>query len=92
MDFYGRLGMYFFTIGALLSLFAGVFPLSSEMHNWVLVILIFLGTFSAILNVSEEEEVAFLVAASAFLITIVSFKFLLGTHPFVESTRTSSTS
>ena len=84
MDGYQRLGMYFFTLGAILAILAGAFPLSATMYDAVLVILIFLGVFSAILNVSENEEIAFIVAASAFLLAIVSFKFLLGHHEFIQ--------
>lgn len=80
---YHRVGMYFFTIGALLAILAGAFPLAPGVYDTVLVLLIFLGVFSAILNIGEEEELGFLVAASSFLIMIVSFKFLLGHHPLI---------
>lgn len=83
MDIYQRLGMYFFTLGALVSILAGALPLNAGMYEVVLVMLIFLGVFSAILNVSEEEELGFLVASASFLITIVGFKFLLGHHPLI---------
>lgn len=83
MDLYHRVGMYFFTIGALLAILAGAFPLAPGVYDVVLVLLIFLGVFSAVLNVGEEEELGFLVAATAFLIMIVSFKFLLGHHPLI---------
>lgn len=81
---YQRIGMYFFTVGAILAILAGAFPLSSGMYDLVLIVLIFLGVFSAILNVGEDEEIGFIVAASAFLLAIVSFKFLLGYHPFIQ--------
>ncbi len=84
MDWYQRMGMYFFTLGAILAILAGAFPMSATMYNFVLIILIFLGVFSAILNVGDDEEIGFIVAASAFLLTIVAFKFLLGYHPFIQ--------
>jgi len=84
MNIYQRMGMYFFTVGAILAILAGAFPLSSGMYDLVLIVLIFLGVFSAILNVGEDEEIGFIVAASAFLLAIVSFKFLLGYHPFIQ--------
>lgn len=83
MDIYKRLGMYFFTFGALLSILAGAFKLGDGMHEISLVILIFLGVFSAILNIDEEEEIGFLVAAASFLIAILTFQVVLANHPLV---------
>lgn len=85
MDLYHRVGMYFFTVGALIAILAGAFELSATMYDGVLVLLIFLGVFSAILNVREEEELAFLVASSAFLVMVFSFKFLLGHHELIQA-------
>ncbi|MBR9702890.1 ion transporter, partial [Candidatus Woesearchaeota archaeon] len=83
MDIYKRLGLYFFTFGALLSILAGAFKLGEGMHDLVLVILIFLGVFSAILNIDEEEEMGFLIASSSFLIAIITFDIVLASHPLV---------
>lgn len=85
MDFYKRLGMYFFAIGAILSLLAGAFPVSDSMYAFVMIVLVFLGVFSAILNVDEEEELAFVVAAAGFLIAVLCFKVLLGGNVLVAN-------
>lgn len=83
MDFYRQIGMYFFTLGALLSILAGAFTLEPLMYDLALMAIIFFGVFSAILNVSEEEELGFLVGSSAFLIAIISLSFLLNDHPII---------
>jgi hypothetical protein len=83
MDIYKGLGVYFFTFGALLAILAGAFTLSTGMHDIVLIMLIFFGVFSAILNIDEEEEIGFLVAAASVLIVIMASQLALGQHPLV---------
>lgn len=74
MDFYKKLGMYLFIVGSLLAVLAGAFPLTADMHLIALIALIFLGVFSAILNITDDEEHGFLIASAAFLLLILVFK------------------
>ena len=83
MHLYRKLGMYLFTLGAIIALLAGAFPLAEDAHNLALVSLVFLGVFSAILNITQEEEHPFLIAGSAFLLAILCFDALLGENPLV---------
>lgn len=74
MDFYKKLGMYLFIVGSLLAVLAGAFPLTDDMHNFALIALVFLGVFTAILNITDDEEHGFLIASAAFLLLILVFK------------------
>lgn len=76
MEFYKRLGTYFFVIGALLSIFAGVFPVQDNLAGLLVVAIIFFGVFAAILNV-DGDDMRFVMAAAGFLIVIVCAEVLL---------------
>ncbi len=84
MNLYTRIGMYFFLIGALLSVLDGAFIASQEMRGLVYVLLIFLGIFSGILNVSEDEEHHFLLSGAAFLLVILAFNMLFAGEPVLS--------
>lgn len=84
MDIYKRTGSYFFVTGALLTVFAGVFPLDGFALGGIMAAVIFLGMFSAILNV-EGDQYNFIVAASGYLVLAVCAQVLLGGTPIVES-------
>ncbi len=76
MEFYKRLGTYFFVIGALLAIFAGVFPVQENFSGLITVAIIFLGVFAAILNV-DGDDMRFVMSAAGFLIVIVCAEVLL---------------
>jgi len=85
MNVYSKLGMFFFIIGALLSVLDSTFPFEQGMRGAVYVVLIFTGIFAGILNVTEDEEHHFLVSAAAFLIIILAFSQIFqGEHYFLD--------
>ncbi len=83
MNLYTRIGMYFFIIGALLSILDGVFLVSEEVRAIIYLLLIFTGVFAGILNVSEDEEHHFLVSSVAFLVVVMAFNQVLVGHPLL---------
>jgi len=83
MNLYTRIGMYFFIIGALLSILDGVFLVSEQVRTIVYLLLIFTGVFAGILNVSEDEEHHFLVSSIAFLVVVMAFNQVLIGHPLL---------
>ena len=84
MNLYTRIGMYFFIIGALLSVLDGAFIASEDMRGLIYVLLIFFGLFAGILNVTEDEEHHFLVSGASFLLVILAFNMLFAGAPVLH--------
>ena len=68
------IGAWSFIIGALIALVLAVIP-STMGQPWVIGLLLVLGVIVGLLNISDREVIAFLVASVAFL---VSAPFLSG--------------
>jgi hypothetical protein len=83
MELYKHLGSYFFIVGAIISIFAGVFPINPEEFTFIMVAILFLGIFSAILNI-DGDDLRFVIAAAGFLIMIIGAEVLLGGNVLVE--------
>lgn len=84
MSLYRRLGMYFFIVGAILTVLDGVFPVDLKLKGYIYVILVFTGVFAGIMNITPDEEHHFLVSSTAFLLIIVSFELLFSSNIFIE--------
>jgi hypothetical protein len=80
---YTRLGMYFFIIGALISIFDGAFIQDPSVHGIIYIILIFTGIFAGLLNISEDEEHHFLMSAGVFILVIMAFNQIFAAEPFL---------
>jgi hypothetical protein len=78
---YTRLGMYFFIIGALISIFDGAFIQDPSVHGIIYIILIFTGIFAGLLNISEDEEHHFLMSAGVFILVIMAFNQIFAAEP-----------
>ncbi|MBN1275575.1 ion transporter [Candidatus Woesearchaeota archaeon] len=63
-----KLGTYFFIVGVLIAIFSGAFAISADMQIIALLMLIITGSFVGLLNIDEEREMHFLVAAGVFII------------------------
>jgi len=69
-----KVGTYFFILGVLIAIFSGSFPITSDMQVIVTLILIITGAFTGLLNIEEEREIHFLIAATAFIIASTVIK------------------
>ena len=67
-----RLGGWAFIIGALIAVILGAIT-STAGTTWVIGLLLILGIVVGLLNISEKEIVAFLVACVAFLVAAPAF-------------------
>lgn len=77
MNVYTRIGMYLFIIGALLTVFASVFPVDG-FGPVVNAALIFTGFFAGLLNITSDEEHQFLVSGLVFLVALVALNSFFG--------------
>ncbi len=59
--------MIFFIIGALISVFSGAFEVMGGLENVKLAFLLLLGLLVGLVNISDKEQINFLVASVAFL-------------------------
>lgn len=84
MDLYTRIGMYFFIIGALLSILDGAFFINEEVRGLIYIVLIFTGIFAGLLNISEDEEHHFLLASGVFILVIMGFNQIFAGHPLLS--------
>lgn len=74
-----KVGTYFFILGVLIAIFSGAFPITTDMQIIVLLLLIITGAFTGLLNIEEEREMHFLIAATAFIIASTVIKdYLIG--------------
>lgn len=78
MDLYTRIGMYLFLTGALVAIFASVFPVNPSLIPFIMVFLVFSGVFSGLLNISEDEERGFLISGGVLIITMLALDRLFG--------------
>ena len=72
-----RIGGWAFIIGALIAVILGVLP-STTSQPWVIGLLLALGVVVGLLNISDKEIVAFLVACVAFLVAAPVFAIAVG--------------
>ena len=70
--------MIFFILGTLISLFSGAFEVLDGMENVRIIVLVILGVIVGILNISENDQINFLISSIAFLL---SANFLIGISP-----------
>lgn len=63
-----KLGTYFFIVGVLIAILSGAFTISGDMQTIALLMLIITGSFVGLLNIEEEREMHFLIAAGVFII------------------------
>lgn len=63
-----KIGTYFFIVGVLIAILSGAFPISGDMQTIALLMLIITGAFVGLLNIEEEREMHFLIAAGVFII------------------------
>lgn len=74
-----KVGTYFFILGVLIAILSGAFPINADMQVIVLLLLIITGAFTGLLNIEEEREIHFLIAAIAFILASTVIKdYLLG--------------
>ena len=71
-------GKYSFIAGVLLALLAGLIP-NLEQFPWVAWLLVILGLLVGILNITREEQTAFLVAGLGLLMASTAVTALLPT-------------
>ncbi len=84
MGLYARIGMYSFIVGALFSVLDGAFLADARLRGLVYIVLIFLGVFAGILNITPDEEHHFLVSAGVFLIVVLAFNQLFAGHALLD--------
>ena len=73
-----RLSMLLFIFGAVTAIFSGIFPSTPETENIKTIIIITLGLFVGLLNISQEQEYGFLIAAGVFVLCSAALMDLLG--------------
>ena len=76
-----KIGRWSFVIGVVIALIVGLFAnsLSTDVHGWLILLLVVLGLLVGLLNISEKETTPFLVATAALLITSAAIKTKDGT-------------
>ena len=72
-----RVGGWAVIIGALIAVILGVLP-STTSQPWVVGLLLSLGVIVGLLNISDKEIVAFLIACVAFLVAAPVFAIAVG--------------
>ena len=72
-----RMGAWAFILGALLAVILGALS-ATAFQGWVIGLLLVLGVVVGLLNISEKELVAFLVACVAFLVAAPAFATTVG--------------
>ncbi|RME31624.1 hypothetical protein D6789_02150 [Candidatus Woesearchaeota archaeon] len=80
MNLYVRLGMFFFTIGAILTVLASAFPAQGMLVSIINATLVFTGFFAGILNITSDEEHQFLVSGVVFLVSLLALDTFFGTN------------
>ncbi len=78
MNLYTRIGMFFFTVGALLTILASVFPAQGILVPIINATLVFTGLFAGILNITSDEEHQFLVSGVVFLVSLLALETFFG--------------
>ncbi|MFP4190356.1 MAG: ion transporter [Candidatus Woesearchaeota archaeon] len=63
-----KLGMIFFIFGVLISLFSGVFDFIGGLEEARLPVLVILGAFVGLINISEKEKMNFLISSAVFIV------------------------
>lgn len=65
-----KVGVWSYTIGMVIALAVGIVPLftKSALGNWTVGVLVVLGLIVGLLNVSDSEIQAFLLASVAFVV------------------------
>lgn len=84
-NFYTRIGMYLFIIGAILSVLDTTFPVDESMRGLVYVALIFTGIFAGLLNITPDEEHHFLLSGGTFLVVILAFNQVFAGNAMLSS-------
>ncbi len=74
-----RLSMALFIVGSLIAILGGAFEFAPQMETLSMLLLIILGIFIGIINISREEEMGFLIAGGVFIIASTTVIDLLET-------------
>ncbi|MFC1754102.1 hypothetical protein ACFL96_12050 [Thermoproteota archaeon] len=72
-----KLSMVLFLFGALIAILGGSFAFVPQTKTLTILLLIILGTFIGIINISREQEYGFLLAGGVFIIASVAINSLL---------------
>src|SRR3989344_5687021 len=77
-----KLSMLLFIFGALIAILGGSFEFIPRTETMIIIVLVMLGTFIGLINISREEEYGFLLAGGVFIlasgaITSLLSRFLL---------------
>ncbi|MBN2458072.1 hypothetical protein JXB31_02990, partial [Candidatus Woesearchaeota archaeon] len=82
--FLKKLSMLFFIIGSLLAIFSGSFEVQHGMECLKIIVLLALGVFIGLLNISQKQEMRFLVASVVFVLMSTTLVNLLSIHIAIE--------
>ncbi len=80
-----KLGMILFTFGVLISLFSGVFDFVHGFNEAKIPIIVILGVFVGLMNISDNERMNFLISSAVFIVAAgVIVDFSPGRLVFLE--------
>lgn len=80
-----RLSMLLFIFGAVTSIFSGIFPSTPETENIKTLIIITLGLFVGLLNISQEQEYGFLIATGVFVLCSAALMDMLNNSLLLDA-------
>lgn len=80
-----KLSMLFFIVGSLFAIFSGTFEILYNMEGMKILFLLVLGFFIGLFNISEKQELRFLISTLVYIVVTPTLVNLLGDYIVLDT-------